>query len=255
VVQIKVDRADGLRAGTPVRFKGLDVGKLEQVTLSPDMQSVMLKARITEVPERIARVGSQFWVVKPELGLMKTSNLETLVTGQYIEVQPPEKNLGAQTSFVALPQPPQASVQEPGLSLVLSAARRGSLKIGVPVTYREITVGKVTGYELGQTADRVLIHILIEPKYAPLVRGGTRFWNSSGFGVDFGLFKGATVRTESLETLIQGGIAFATPEGERMGNPARPEQTFPLFDQFEDEWLTWAPKIPLGKQPAAPVTR
>ncbi|WP_047285464.1 PqiB family protein [Pseudomonas protegens] len=247
LVNIKVDRADGLRAGTPVRFKGLDVGKLEEVTLSADLQSVMLKARITEVPERIARVGSQFWVVKPELGLMKTSNLETLVTGQYIEVQPATKSQGVQTSFVALPQPPEASVQEAGLSLVLSAARRGSLKVGVPVTYREVAVGKVTGYELGQTADRVLIHILIEPKYAPLIRSGTRFWNSSGFGVDFGLFKGATVRTESLETLIQGGIAFATPDGERMGNPARPQQTFPLFDKFEEEWLTWAPKIPLGK--------
>ena len=247
LISIKVDRADGLRPGTPIRFKGLDVGKVEDVDLSGDLQSVLLKARITEVPERIARVGSQFWVVKPELGLIKTANLETLVTGQYIEVQPAAKNLGAQTSFVALPQPPETAVAEAGLSLVLSAARRGSLKVGVPVTYREVTVGKVTGYELGQTADRVLIHILIEPKYAPLVRGGTRFWNSSGFGIDIGLFKGATVRTESLETLIQGGIAFATPDGERMGNPARPEQTFPLFDKFEDEWLTWAPKIPLGK--------
>lgn len=247
LISIKVDRADGLRSGTPIRFKGLDVGKVEDVDLSSDLQSVLLKARITEVPERIARVGSQFWVVKPELGLIKTANLETLVTGQYIEVQPAAKNLGAQTSFVALPQPPETAVAEAGLSLVLSAERRGSLKVGVPVTYREVTVGKVTGYELGQTADRVLIHILIEPKYAPLVRGGTRFWNSSGFGIDIGLFKGATVRTESLETLIQGGIAFATPDGERMGNPARPEQTFPLFDKFEDEWLTWAPKIPLGK--------
>ena len=162
-------------------------------------------------------------------------------------MQPAVKDLGPQKAFVALVQPPQVAVAEPGLSLVLSAARRGSLKVGVPVTYREITVGKVTGYELGQTADRVLIHILIEPKYAPLVRGGSRFWNSSGFGVDFSLFKGATVRTESLETLIQGGIAFATPDGERMGNPALAQQTFPLFDKFEDEWLLWAPKIALGK--------
>ncbi|MGF6154297.1 MlaD family protein [Pseudomonas fluorescens] len=247
VVTIKVDRADGLRTGTPIRFKGLDVGKVENVDLSDDLQSVLLTARITEVPERIARVGSQFWVVKPELGLIKTSNLETLVSGQYIEVQPAAKNLGPQKSFVALANPPESVKEEAGLSLVLSAARRGSLKTGVPVTYREITVGKVTGYELGQTADRVLVHILIEPKYAPLVRSGTRFWNTSGFGLDFGLFKGATVRTESLETLIQGGIAFATPDGDRMGTPARPEQTFPLFDKFEDEWLTWAPKISLGK--------
>ncbi|VVP36497.1 hypothetical protein PS900_04642 [Pseudomonas fluorescens] len=247
VITLKLDRADGLRTGTPIRFKGLDVGKVEDVDLSEDLQSVLLTARITEVPERIARVGSQFWVVKPELGLIKTSNLETLVTGQYIEVQPAPKNLGPQKNFVALAAAPETAKQEAGLSLVLSAARRGSLKAGVPVTYREITVGKVTGYELGETADRVLIHILIEPKYAPLVRSGTRFWNTSGFDFDVGLFKGATVRTESLETMIQGGVAFATPDGERMGSPARPEQTFALFDKFEEEWLGWAPKISIGK--------
>ena len=247
IITIRVDRADGLSTGTPIRFKGLDVGKIEDVDLSDDLQSVLLTARINEVPERIARVGSQFWVVKPELGLLKTANLETLVTGKYIEVQPASKNLGPQKNFVALPNPPETAKQEAGLSLVLSAPRRGSLKPGVPVTYREIAVGKVTGYELGQTADRVLIRILIEPKYAPLVHSGTRFWNTSGFDFDVGLFRGATVRTESLETMIQGGVAFATPDGERMGSPARPEQTFALFDKFEDEWLTWAPKIPLGK--------
>ncbi len=246
-VTIRVDRADGLKVGTPVRFKGLDVGKVEQVDLTNDLQAVLLKARITEVPERIAREGTQFWVVKPALGIVKTANLETLVTGQYLEVQPAVRSTGPQLNFNALPQAPDFSEREAGLSLVLSAARRGSIKPGVPVTYREIPVGKVTGFELGQTADRVLIHILIEPRYAALVRGGSRFWNSSGFGFDIGLFKGATVRTESLETLIEGGIAFATPDGERMGNPARPQQTFALFDKAEDEWLQWAPKIQIGK--------
>ncbi|MDD0974237.1 PqiB family protein [Pseudomonas fontis] len=246
-ITIKVDRGDGLKAGTPIRLKGLDIGKVESVDLSDDLQSVLLKARITQVPEKIARVGTQFWVVKPALGIVKTANLETLVTGQYLEVQPAVKNAGPQSSFVALPDAPQVSEREEGLSLTLSAARRGSIKPGVPVTYREIAVGKVTGYELGQTADRVLIHILIEPRYASLVRGGSRFWNSSGFGFELGLFKGATVRTESLETLIEGGIAFATPDGEKMGNPARPQQTFALFDKAEDEWLQWAPKIQIGK--------
>ncbi|MNP74657.1 Paraquat-inducible protein B [compost metagenome] len=79
------------------------------------------------------------------------------------------------------------------------------------------------------------------------MRSGSRFWNSSGFGFDWGLIKGATVRTESLETLMEGGIAFATPDGEQMGNPARPQQTFALFDQAQDEWLQWAPKIQIAK--------
>ncbi|MDR0276541.1 MAG: MlaD family protein [Paucimonas sp.] len=246
-VTIKVADADGLKVGTPIRFKGLDVGKVEAVDLSADLQSVLLKARITEVPERIARVGTQFWVVKPALGIVKTENLGTLITGQYLEVQPAAINKGPQRDFTALPEAPEVIGPPQGLALTLSASRRGSIKAGVPVTYREIPVGKVTGFELGQTADRVLIHILIEPRYSALVRGGSRFWNTSGFGFEFGLIKGATIRTESLETLIQGGIAFATPDGERMGKPALPQQTFALFDKAEEEWLQWAPKIPIGK--------
>ncbi|MFV3317094.1 MlaD family protein [Pseudomonas sp. NY15374] len=247
LVTIRVERADGLKPGTPIRFRGLDVGSIESVDLTSDLQAVLLRARITDAADRIARAGTQFWVVKPAFGLVRTENLDTLIGGQYLEVQPALKSQGPQRDFIALPEAPEVVGQEVGLPLTLSASRRGSIKPGVPVTYREVQVGKVMGYELGQSADRVLIHILIEPRYAALVRGGSRFWNSSGFGFDWGLFKGATVRTESLETLIDGGIAFATPDGEQMGNPARPQQTFALFDKPDDAWLQWAPKIPVGK--------
>ncbi|WP_414157629.1 MlaD family protein [Pseudomonas sp. BNK-15] len=247
LITIRVDRADGLKPGTPIRFRGLDVGSVESVDLTKDLQAVLLRARITEAADRIARAGTQFWVVKPALGLVRTENLDTLIGGQYLEVQPAVKDKGSQRDFIALADAPEITGVEVGLPLTLSAPRRGSIKPGVPVTYREVPVGKVTGFELGQTADRVLIHILIEPRYAALVRGGSRFWNSSGFGFDWGLFKGATVRTESLETLIDGGIAFATPDGEQMGNPARPQQTFALFDKPEDAWLQWAPKIQIAK--------
>lgn len=247
LITIRVDRADGLKPGTPIRFRGLDVGSVESVDLTSDLQAVLLRARITGAQDRIARAGTQFWVVKPAFGLVRTENLDTLVGGLYLEVLPASKIKGPQHDFIALPEAPEMTGPEVGLPLTLSAPRRGSIKPGVPVTYREVAVGKVTGFELGQTADRVLIHILIEPRYAALVRGGSRFWNSSGFGFDWGLFKGATVRTESLETLIDGGIAFATPDGDKMGSPARPQQTFALFDKPEDEWLQWAPKIQIGK--------
>lgn len=115
------------------------------------------------------------------------------------------------------------------------------------VSYREVPVGKVVRFELGKTADRVLIHVLIEPRYASLVRSGTRFWNASGVGIDAGLFKGVKVRTESLEALIEGGIAFATPDNDQMGAPAIPGQTFALHDELNEEWLKWAPKITLEK--------
>jgi paraquat-inducible protein B len=108
-------------------------------------------------------------------------------------------------------------------------------------------VGKVVDYELSATADRVLLHVLIEPRYAPLVRSATKFWNTSGVTVDAGLFKGVKLRTDSLESMLEGGISFATPDNPQMGGPARAGQTFVLNSEPKDEWLQWAPKIALGK--------
>jgi paraquat-inducible protein B len=245
-ISIEIEDGDGLRPGTPIRYKGLDVGKIDRMELSEDLHKVMLHARLTNAGDRIARNGSRFWVVKPELGLARTANLGTLVSGQYLEVQPGPKNATRQTAFVALADAPIASAKA-GLQLVLSTPNRGSLKPGVPVTYRDVKVGSVTDFELGPSSDRVLVRVLIEPRYAPLVHTGTRFWNTSGIGVDAGLIKGIKIRTDSLESMLEGGIAFATPEQPQMGNPARPGQTFALHEEASEEWLKWAPKIVLDK--------
>lgn len=246
-ITIQLPSGDGLDPGTAIRYKGLDVGKVERIELTDDLQAVILHARLTQASKQIARTGTQFWVVKPEVSLTRAANLETLVTGQYLEVLPASKPGAEQTHFVISSGPPNVSAREDGLRLVLSAARRGSIKPGGLVSYREIPVGKVTSFELGPTSDRVLIHVLIEPRYAPLVRSGSRFWNASGIGVEAGLFKGVKVRTESLEALIAGGIAFATPDNPEMGRPALPQQTFALHDEVNEEWLRWAPKIALEK--------
>jgi len=247
-IEIRLNRGDGLVAGTPIRYKGLEVGEVDSVTLSDDLGHVVLRARITAAESRIARAGTQFWVVRPELGLMRTANLDTLVSGPYLEVAPGKPGAAAQAHFVGQEREPQKAGE--GFALVLSAARLGSIKPGNAVTYREVKVGEVTGYELGQTADRVLIRVLIEPRYAALVHTGSRFWETSGFGVDFSLFKGASVRTDSLESLIEGGVAFATPDGEQMGRRALPGQTFALFKEPQEEWFGWAPKIELGRAEA-----
>lgn len=244
-ITIRVADGDGLQPGTLLRYKGLEVGKVENLSLTDDLQAVILNVRITQAAEQIAREGTQFWVVKPELSLTRTANLGTLVSGQYLEVQLSAQKGARRTEFTALASPPNQAVREEGLRLVLSASRRGSIKPGVIVSYREVPVGKVVDFELGPTSDRVLIHVLIEPRYAPLVRSGSRFWNASGIGVDAGLFKGLKVRTESLEALIEGGIAFATPNNPEMGGPALPGQTFALFDEPQEAWMQWAPKIVL----------
>lgn len=240
LLELRLARAEGLREGTLLRYRGLEVGRVESVRLEDDLQGVVLRARVTEAGERIARVGSQFWVVRPEVSLMRIANLDSVVSGPYLEVEPAPRSAAVQTRFDVRADAPRENA--PGLPLVLSAGRRGSLHPGVAVTYREIPVGRVTRVELGPQADRVLVHVVIEPRYSALVRAGSRFWNASGVGVDVSLFKGAQIRTESLEAMLQGGIAFATPDEQR---PVQAGQTFVLFDEPQPEWQQWAPRIPL----------
>ncbi len=244
LITLSVQRGDGLSQGTSLRYRGLEVGSVEEVELSDDLASVLLRVRVTEAVNRILTAGSRFRVVRPELGLIRTANLDTLVSGPYLEVEPGAAGGRRQTRFSVIEQADvDIKPAEEGLALVLSTDRRGSLKPGLPVSYREIPVGKVARVELGPTADRVLVHVLIEPRYATLVRSGSRFWNASGFGLDIGLFKGAQLRTESLESILEGGIAFATPEEDPA--LARAGQTYALFAEPKEEWLRWAPKIAL----------
>lgn len=248
-IQLSVEDAEGLREGTPIRFKGLVIGKVEGIDLKSDLSGVLLKARLGANGEQFARSGTRFWVVRPALGLLRTENLGTLVSGPYIEALASNRPGERQTRFQTLVEAPNLLGSSNGLRLTLSAPDKGSIKLGSPVTYRKIPVGKVIDLNLGQQADRVLISILIEPRYMPLVRTGSRFWNASGVGIEAGLFKGVSVRTESLEAMVAGGIAFATPDNGQMGEAARPGQTFALFDAVDEQWLQWAPKIPL-KEPA-----
>lgn len=246
-VAITVATGEGLDVGTSIRYKGIVVGKVDDVELTDDLNSVILHARIIKAADRIARSGSQFWVVKPEVSLTRLANLDTLVSGQYLDVQPAPIGRSVQTNFVALPLPPTNTPLQEGLKLVLSAPVRGSIKPGVVVSYRDIPVGKVLDFELGPTSDLVLLHVLIEPRYATLIHTGTRFWNSSGVSVDAGLFKGVKLRTDSLESVLAGGISFATPDVPLMGDSARAGQTFMLYAEPKEEWLQWSPKIVLGK--------
>ena len=114
------------------------------------------------------------------------------------------------------------------------------------VFYREMVVGKVSGYELAQTADHVLIYVDIEHRFAPLVRENSVFWNASGIDVHFGLFSGAEIHTESLKSILAGGIAFATPNEGDMGEQVHQNATFTLYPKVKEEWLKWTPKIRLA---------
>jgi paraquat-inducible protein B len=238
-------KGGGLDENAKIQYRGITVGTVDSVVLSKSLDKVVVSAHLDPHVRAFAREGTRFWIVKPEVGLAKVSHLGTLITGKYIEVRPAKKKGKFKWKFVGLQTPPMEKPTKTGLNIKLTAEQLGSIKEGDKVYYREIVVGHVASYELAKTADQVLIHLNIQQRFAPLVRKNTVFWNASGIGVNWSLFKGLHVHTESLESILAGGVAFATPDNDKMGNRAKENAVFPLHAEVKDEWLKWKPTIKL----------
>jgi paraquat-inducible protein B len=233
--------ATGLKIGqTEIRYRGVPVGEVTGLELSADRAYVVVTARLRHEDADIARTGSVFWTVRPEVGIETVRGLNTVITGPYIEVYP---GSGApKTAFIGLDEPSPALGLR-GLHLILASAQLGSIRPRTAVTYRGIQVGSVVQTTLGRDATTAHVHVMIEQRYARLVRIGSRFWSAGGIDINLSLFKGVEINVDSLRSLIAGSIAFATPTAD---SPIPKEGTiFVLHDKPEKVWLTWAPAIPI----------
>ena len=243
-ITIRFKDGSGLKPGqSVVKYRGVTVGEVRALVLSKDLQTVEVKVRLEQGASALAKEGTMFWIVRPEVGVGNISGLGTIISGPYIEAMPgngPERD-----TFEGSPTSP-AALEEKGLKIVLIAAERGSLRPGSPVYYRGIEVGTVHEHRLSDDARRVEVNVFIHQRYAPLVREDSKFWNVSGVNVDIGLFKGAEVNIESLKSLVSGGLSFATPGGPKLSEPARDGAIFPLHHEPKKEWLEWSPNIPLS---------
>jgi paraquat-inducible protein B len=243
-VTIYFDQADGLQVqNTMVKYRGINIGQVESLKLADGGQRVAVRAKLQHFATDLARQGSVFWIVRPELKLGAISGLRTIVSGNYVTVQP---GGGARTNvFVGAEQAPIQPI--PSINITLLADNLGSLENQSPVFYRGIQVGEVMDFQLGKNAENVIVHARIRQDYAPLVRVDSKFWNAGGINVHVGLFSGLEMNAESAQTLVSGGVAFATPE--KYGAPATNGTVLLLNDKEDTSWEQWNPIIPLGAMP------
>jgi len=180
------------------------------VKLSDDMSSVLVHVRMNRQGERVLTSHARFWVVRPRLASGNISGLETLVSGAYIEVDPGLPGGDPQTKFTGLEEPPGVRSDEPGRTYVLKAKALGSLGPGAPVFYRDVAVGEVLSYDLGNGLGPVTINVFVRAPFDKFVHENTHFWNASGVSIGVGA-EGLHVELESLQALLSGGVAFETP--------------------------------------------
>lgn len=372
--RIQVSFASGvnLSSGADLRYRGVAIGEVKNIRLNPNMDGVIAEIYVDEIHNTLLRTGARFWVARPAIGLMGVENLDTVIRGGYVEIEPGTGEI--KTRFVGLEAPPldrpdsvhvtlrgdrlgalqvgspvfyrnlQAGVvvevglgqdgkgvdvtlmlQAPFSQLVgdntlfyrsggvqvnaslngidvsvesfaammtggisfsteggqgqslkptsrpilfrnlreakaaqlvwksfeLTANQTGSLSVGRPVYYRGVQVGEILGVALGDTADHVVVTIGVESRYGKLVRRTSLFWNASGIGLDISLFGGAKMRTQSLDAILAGGVAFINPDDNSEIAPAG--ASFILHDKPRENWLKYKRKFPafLGEKARA----
>ena len=230
--------AEGLEAGkTQVRYKEVTIGQVERVALNTERSGVVVTIRVAKDASHLLRDGTVFWVVKPRLTVSGVSGLGTLSSGSYIGLDPIGSkgkagvSPGRNTEFVGLELPPEVAQDRAGKRFTLRASDLGSLDVGSPIYYRRIAVGQVVGYQLAKDGQGVEVQVFIDAPNDAYVNDGTRFWNASG--VDFSVdARGLQMRSQSLVSVIVGGVAFET-SAQRSHTAAAANASFDLFPNEE----------------------
>ena len=233
-IEIQFASAAGLQAGkTKVKFKDVDVGEVTAIDVSPDLKSILVTAQLKYGSNAYLTTHTRFWVERPRVTASRVSGLETLLSGPYIAIDPVSEGESARR-FLGLEEPPLFTTAEAGRRFLLRSPTLGSLNISSPIYYRQIQVGQVVGHELEADGQAVDIEIFVSAPYDRLVYTNTRFWNASG--LDFSISTaGIRVDTQSLLSVLIGGISFDTPDtidGERKA--AAPGEVLPLYQSREE---------------------
>ena len=243
-ILIRFQDGRGLQVGDVVKYRGIEVGEATSVTLSPDMQTVDVRVRLTDDAVTLARQGSQFWIERPTIAMSGVRGLDTVVGGRYIAVLPGLGVGDLLQVFDGLEQPPTTQQGSGGsLEFILESRRRYGLTRGAPLKFRGIEVGQISSLGLSSDATRVEARVVVESEYRQLIRTNTRFWAISGLDLEIG-FSGVQMDVDSLSSLAAGGIALSTaePSGAAIKNGHR----FTLLNAAPDEPLEAQAKIPLG---------
>jgi paraquat-inducible protein B len=228
-ITITFKSAEGLEAGkTRIKYKNVVIGKVASIRLSKDLTQVTVIADLDKEMEDSLTANARFWVVRARVAAGEVSGLSTLFSGAYIGFDPGAAGAPAE-SFVGLESPPSVTIDTPGSQYKLHAQRLGSLDIGSPVYYRQIKVGQVVGYAMTPDGSAVDIQIFVQAPHNQQVRQNTRFWETSGLNVTLDT-AGVRIDTESVMSLLIGGIGFEIPLNQPTGEQAEEGFIFSLYE-------------------------
>ena len=233
VITISFLSGDGLEVGkTKIKYKDVQIGVVKNIAIAKDRSHVIVTAELTREASGLLVEDTRFWVVRARISAGSISGLGTLMGGSFIGVDA-GKSQQERKDFVGLERAPVVTMDIPGSRYVLHATDIGSLDISSPIFYRRMQVGEVVAYELDPDGKGVTLRIFVKSPFDKYVKANTLFWHASGIDVSLDA-SGIKVNTESMASILLGGISFQSPEDRAEAQPAAANSTFILFPTKEE---------------------
>ena len=227
-ITISFRTGEGLEAGkTKIKFKDVDIGVVKKVALSKDYKNVIATAELTRDATEMLVDDTRFWVVRPRIAGGTVSGISTLLSGAFIGMDIGHAKQ-ERRDYSGLEIPPVFASDVPGREFVLKAADLGSVDVGTPVYFRRLQVGQVTSFDLDKDGGGVTLHVFINAPYDRYVNSDSRFWQAGGIDVTLGT-EGVQINTQSVVSILVGGLAFETPTASLDRPEAPVKALFPLF--------------------------
>ena len=232
-ITITFKTGEGLEAGkTKIKYKDVEIGLVKDVSIAKDLKSVIATAELKKGVTPYLVEDTSFWVVRPQISGGSVTGLSTLMGGSYIGMDVGTSKQSKQ-DFKGLETAPVISLDVPGSRFQLHSPDLGSLDIGSPIYFRRIQVGQILSYDLDQDGRGVTFKVFINAPYDKYVKANTRFWHASGIDLVFDA-NGLKLNTQSLVSILVGGIAFQTLNEEGPAPPTDPNFAFTLFASHDE---------------------
>ncbi|WP_293268699.1 MlaD family protein [Neptunomonas sp.] len=255
-IKLRADQLGSVSKGSPILYRQLPVGEVINYELDAEGKQVIIHAAIELRYSHLIKSNSRFWNAS---GIDLTANIDgielrtesaaSLLRGGIAFFNPSRKASTQKHSSAYQLYNNYHQASEKGrltdkrfvkaMKIRLHSEESGALNAGDPILYKQIPVGEIAQTVLNKDGKSVTLYAFIDPAYDHLINEGSRFWIASGIKADFSL-KQLTIRSESIKTLIQGGVAFET---EFTGKPIKPNHLFTLYPD-----RTTSQQQPLGIQ-------
>lgn len=229
-----------VQKGSPIFYKKIPIGEIASYRMAKDGINVEIEAFI--FPSFAKLLGRRSYFISSsnvhfdlERLNFKFPDTQLLMKGG-LELKNADVDCSISKSYRLFESDQQADQfiksLRPGLRIILKALKRKSITENSPILYRQVPVGDVEWYKLNPSGTHVLIGIFIQDAYKHLVTSKTKFWNVSGVQASMSI-SGMKVSTESIRSILDGGISFSTNEKDR-GNKLSGGETFNLEEVRND---------------------